>query len=131
MNKRITVIELIIIVFALSVSALFLSPHLFTPKQELQEATVRAHVGIAVSSISSVFALRTKDSLNEIANVVSNTLNKTINNPVDKNAKAYTVNSAAKGSVSFVVDDSSNSIIINGYAGDTRTPVISQIIPRK
>jgi len=131
MNKRITVLELIIIAFVLSVFTLFLSPHLFTPKQELQEATVRAHVGIAVSSISSVFARRTNAPLDEIANVVSHSLNKTINNPMDKKGKAYTVNSASKGAVSFVVDNSSNSIIINGYAGDAQTPIIKQVIQRK
>lgn len=132
MHKKITILEIIIIIFVLSVLALFFSPRFMNSPQELQQATVRANVSIARSAIESVFALKAnKNTTIEIAEMISETLNKTTKNPINKNNPAYTINSAQIGAIDFVTDETNDNIKINGYADDVSTPLMSLVVKRR
>lgn len=130
MKNRITVIEIIIIAVILSVFALFISPRFTYTKQQRQEATVRLNTAMAVSSTTSMFAAQTKGTMTQIAQVVTDTLNKNTKNPINKKNKAYVVNKIQEGSVEFVVDNTKNYIILKGYAQDTKTPLITKKIQK-
>lgn len=124
MKKKITLLEIFVIIGFLGVMALFFSPKFLNTPEELQHATVRANVDMGVSAIESVFALKQNDSPTEkIAELIAKTLNKTTKNPINKNNKAYVVNSVAEGAVSLITNDSKGSITLKGYAQDIEKPL--------
>lgn len=128
MKIKFTILELIVVIVFLGIITLFLSPRFLNTPEQLQQARVRANVSIAVSALKGIFALKPDEKMTEIAELVAETLNKTTKNPVGVENVAFTVNTAARGSVSFITDDSKDFIIINGYEKDTQTPLITKII---
>lgn len=132
MKNKITILEIIVIMGVISVFALFFSPKFTNSPEKLQQATVRANVQIATSSIKSIFALKNnkEEDMAKIAGLIAETLNKTTKNPIDRKTDAYIVNSVSMGAVSFIPDASTGSITIKGYAQDTESPLITEVISK-
>ncbi len=128
MKSKFTILEFIVLIVVLSVFMLFLSPKVFNSQEDLKKASVRANVSMAVSSVKSIFALKDETSMTKIADIVTETLNKTSKNPFNKNIEAYKVNSVSKGSVVFVADDKNDFITIKGYADSIEAPILMEVI---
>lgn len=117
MNKRqgFTLLELLIVVVILGVLALIAAPSLLNAADQAKDATVKANVSAAASSVTSRFALNTSDSATDIATAVADELNADNTNPIDDAQAAFATAGTAAGSVVLAGDDGTDEIVITGY----------------
>lgn len=117
MQKRqgFTLLELLIVVVILGVLALIAAPSLLNAADQAKDATVKANLSAAASSITSRFALQSSDAASVIAQDIVDELNAENKNPIDEDSDAFAVGGTTPGSVVLAADDATDSIVITSY----------------
>jgi len=113
-----TLLELLIVVVILGVLALIAAPSLLNAADQAKDATVKANISAAASSVTSRLALNTTDTASETATAVADELNADNKNPIDVDNAAFATSGTAAGSVVLTADDATDSIVITGYDKD-------------
>lgn len=121
-------IEIIVVLFTAIILGIFITPIIFNPAPQKQEAAVKANIRIGVSALRTEFALKSGKTPEEIALETAGYLNRSTKNPIDKDIEAFVVNLAFKGAVEFVPDNSKNLIVLKGYTEDILNPIIEEIV---
>jgi type IV pilus assembly protein PilA len=129
MKKRqgFTLLELLIVVVILGVLALIAAPSLLNAADRAKEATVKANISAAASTVTSRFAINDNNLVaGDIATAVVNELNPENKNPIVALGAAFTTGAAAPGTVLLDATDD-DTIVITGYGKTTNLLVTKTI----
>jgi len=129
MQKRqgFTLLELLIVVVILGVLALIAAPSLLNAADQAKDATVKANISAAASSVTSRFALHSTDSASTVADDVVEELNAENKNPMDEAAAAFATSGTVAGSVVLAANDDADTIVITGYNKDQEVLVTKTV----
>ncbi len=122
-----TLLELLIVVVILGVLALIAAPTLLNAADQAKNATVKANVSAAASSVTSQFALNSSDSATDIADTVTAALSANNTNPIDDANAVFATSGTAAGSVVLTGDNTTDQITIIGYDKDA-TVILTKVV---
>ena len=126
--KKITAIEITTISLVLIALGIYFAPRFMTEKEVMLAAKIKSDNAIYVSKALEMFAANKNIKPSEVAQAVSDELNKTAKNPYDKNKQAYTFDSECKGCNSVEYDDKLTMIVLTTY--DKKGDLIARTVVR-
>ncbi|MBQ8847788.1 MAG: hypothetical protein IJ003_02475 [Candidatus Gastranaerophilales bacterium] len=113
--KKITAIELSVILLALVGIGIYYSPNFMNKQEVMMAAKIKADGAIFTSKALEEFAANSNIKPSQVAQKVAGELNLTTQNPYNKKAQAYTFETTCKGCNSVEFDDKANMIILTTY----------------
>lgn len=114
--KKITAIELSVVVLALIGVGIYYSPNFMHKQEVMKAAKIKADNAIFVSKALEEFAKDTNAKPSFVAQKVAQELNTTTKNPYNKNEDAYTFETTCKGCNSVEFDDKLVMITLTTYS---------------
>lgn len=113
--KKVTLIEVIVLVIVLLGVGIFYSPH-FIQKQEITKAAkIKANNAIFTSRALEEFAQNKNIKSSDVAKKLVENLNATMKNPYDKKKPAYTFEQNCYGCNSVSYDENAKMILLTAY----------------
>lgn len=113
--KKITAIELSVVFVFLLALGIYYSPRLWHKQEAMMAAKVKSDNAIFTSKVLEEFAQNNNIKSSEVAQKITDELNKVEKNPFDKNAPAYTFDKNCKACNSVEYDDALSMVILTSY----------------
>ncbi len=113
--KKITAIELSVVMIAIVAVAIYYSPRLWHKQEVMMAAKIKADNAVFTSKVLEEFAQNKNIKSSEVAQKITDELNKIETNPYSKNELAYTFEKNCKGCNSVEYDDELSMVILTSY----------------
>ena len=113
--KKITLIEITVILVAILASGIYFSPKLLNKKEAIAAAKIKADNAIFVSKALEEFASNKEAKPSEVAQKVAEEINQVAKNPYNKKTPAYSFDSTCSACSRVEVDDDLTMIILTSY----------------
>ena len=113
--KKITAIELSVIMLLLIAFGIYYSPRIWHKQEVLMAAKIKADGAVFTSKVLEEFAQNKNAKSSEVAQKITDELNKVEVNPYDKKGIAYTFEKNCKACNSVEYDDELSMIILTSY----------------
>ena len=124
--KKLTIVEIIVLIFALSVFSIYIIPKLMTSGENSKISKLKASSAIFTSKIIEEFAKDKNATPSVLAQKVVEELNQTEKNPFNKSADLFVYNNDCKGCLKVEFDDNLKMVIITGL--DNNSKLISRTV---
>ena len=124
--KKISVVEIVVLIFALCAFSIYLIPKLMSHSENSKESKIKASSAIFTSKVIEEFARNENVKPSEIAKKTVEELNQTEKNPYNKSSDLYIINNNCKGCLKVEYDDNLIMIIVTGL--DNNEELISRTV---
>lgn len=113
--KKITAIEIIVILIALIALGIYYTPNFLTKKDMQKIAKIKADNAMFTSKVLETFAVDKKALPSVVAKKVADELNQKSINPYNKKLPAYVFEAQCKGCNCVEFDDKLEMVILSAY----------------
>ena len=113
--KKITLIEVIVLILVLIGVGIFYSPYFIQKQETMKAAKIKADNAIFTSRALEEFAQNKNIKSSDVAKKLVENLNSTMKNPYDKKKPAYTFEQNCFGCNNVSYDDEANMILLTTY----------------
>ncbi len=113
--KKITAIELSVVMIVLICVGIYYSPRLWHKQDVMMAAKIKVDNAVFASKILEEFAQNKNIKSSEVAQKITDELNKVEVNPYNKKEVAYTFEKNCKGCNSVEFDDELSMVILTSY----------------
>ena len=113
--KKITAIEIIILIIVFFAIGIYYSPHFMLKQEVMKAAKIKADNAIFTARILEEFSQYKNLKSTQIAQKVFEELNLTTKNPYNKKAPSYTFEQKCNGCNSVNCDDNTQMILLTTY----------------
>ena len=113
--KKITAVEIFVAIIVLFGIGIYYSPRYFKKNEVMMASKLKADGAVFTSKVLEEFAQNKNAKSSEVAQKITDELNKIEVNPFDKKALAYTFEKNCKGCNSVEYDDNLSMIILTSY----------------
>lgn len=113
--KKITAIELCVVFIVLLAFGIYYSPRLWHKQEALMAAKIKSDGAVFTSKVLEEFAQNKNIKSSEVAQKITDELNKVEKNPYNKSEPAYTFEKNCKACNSVEYDDDLSMVILTSY----------------
>jgi len=113
--KKITIIEIVVVLIVLLALSLYLAPKFLNNKESKVNAQIKASSAIYTSKIIEEFSRNKNAVPSEVAKKVADELNATEKNPYDSKKPLFSISKDAEGCINIEPDDNLKMVIITTF----------------
>lgn len=127
--KKITIIEITVLIFAVVVFSIYLIPKIISSSENSKISKLKASSAIFTSKTIEEFAKEKKAVPSSLAKKIVDELNQTEKNPYNKSADLFVYNNDCNGCLKVEFDDNLKMVIITGLDKNSKLILRTVINP--